>query len=153
MVLAFFGVADSAYVSQHEATGSPLICNIQSLSGCNTVTSSPYSYVFGISLAEYGIIFYGGIFVLAALELVLVDQFLRRALQGLSIFGLAVSVYSIFLQVFVIRALCVYCLGSALIILLVFIFSSLIEPLHQKRAIQRNTNIPPPSPSLPMPPS
>ncbi len=134
LLLAFCGLADSAYLAQHEVTHTPLICNIGGLSGCNIVAQSPYSRFFGIPLAEYGILFYAIVFVLAALELVIYDKLLRRVLQWLAVFGLLSSLYFEFLQIFVIGALCVYCLGSALLTLLIFVSAGFIEPLPKKKA-------------------
>lgn len=132
LLFAFFGLADSAYLTQHELSGTPLICNIQNLSGCNAVASSQYSHIFGIPLAEFGMLFYGLMFVLAALELVLFDQLLRRLLQGVSIVGLIASLYFTFLQAFVIHAFCVYCLASAFFTFAIFILASFIEPIRRR---------------------
>ncbi len=129
LILAFLGLADSAYIAQHEMSGTPLLCDINNLSGCNIVVASPYSYLFGIPIAEYGILFYSILFVLAALELVIFDQLLRRALQAISLVGVIASLYFTLMQVFVIDAFCIYCLASALIALLILIFASFIEPL------------------------
>src|ERR1035437_1690346 len=93
LFLAFCGLADSAYLAEHEINGTPLICNIQNLSGCNIVADSTYSHVFGVPLAEFGVLFYGILLVLAALELVLFDKLLRRVLQGLSLIGVISSLY------------------------------------------------------------
>jgi uncharacterized membrane protein len=131
-ILAFFGIADSAYLTQHELSGTPLLCNIQNLSGCNIVASSQYSHIFGIPLAEFGVLFYGVIFVLAALEIVIFDQLLRRVLQAVSFIGVIFSFYFTFIQVFVIGAFCIYCLVSALIALFIFILASLIEPIRRQ---------------------
>ena len=136
LILAFCGIADSAYVAEHEASGTPLICDIQNLSGCNIVAQSPYSQFLGIPLAEYGILFYGILFALAALELVVFDQLLRRVLQLLALGGLLASAYFTVIQVFVIEALCIYCLASAAIALLIFVFATLIEPLRKEPARQ-----------------
>lgn len=152
LILSFFGIADAAYVAQHEASGSPLLCNIQSLSGCNVVVGSHYSYVFGISLAVYGMLFYGIIFVLSALELVIIDQLLRRVLQALALFGIVVSLYSVVLQAFVIHAYCVYCLGSVVVTVLILVFASLIEPVHLRNRKEKNADEPKLPPVLPMPP-
>ena len=132
LILAFCGLADSAYLTQHELSGTPLLCNIQNLSGCNIVASSQYSHVFGIPLAEFGMLFYGIIFVLAALELVIFDQILRRLLQGISLIGVVFSLYFTLIQVFVIHAFCIYCFASALIALLILFFASLIEPIRKQ---------------------
>jgi len=130
LLLAFCGLADSAYLARHEINGTPLQCNIANLSGCNIVAQSPYSRLFGVPVAEYGLLFYGVIFALSALELALFDRLLRRVLQGLAIVGLLVSIAFTLLQVFVIQALCEYCVGSALIALLIFIFATRIEPVR-----------------------
>jgi uncharacterized membrane protein len=132
LVLAFCGLSDSIYLTQSEVSNTPLICNVENLSGCNIVAASQYAHLFGIPLAEYGEIFYALLFVVAALEIVFLDQLLRRVLQGLSSVGLIVSLYLTFLEIYVIHALCVYCIASAVIALLIFIFACLIEPFRKK---------------------
>jgi uncharacterized membrane protein len=134
LILAFFGLADSIYLAQHALNGTPLLCTIQSFSDCNTVVTSSYSRIFGIPIAELGVLFYSIMFVLAALELVMYDQFLRRVLQAFSLVGILASLYFMFVQTFVIRAFCVYCLASAFIALLIFIFASMIEPIKRRTA-------------------
>lgn len=155
LILAFGGLADAAYVVQHEADGVPLLCNINNLSGCNTVATSPYSHLFGVPLAEYGVLFYGIVFVLAALELIIFDRLLRRVIQGASLLGFSASLIFLLIQVFVIRALCEYCVASALIAFFIFILASFIEPM-QKGNTRQKPPIAPPSPpiapTLSMPP-
>lgn len=133
LVLAFCGLADSAYLAQHEISGTPLQCNIAHLSGCNIVAQSPYSHILGVPVAEYGLLFYGVVFALAALELVIYDRLLRRVLQGIALLGLLASIGFTLLQIFVIQALCEYCVGSATIALLIFIFATRIEPVRKRR--------------------
>lgn len=154
LILAFFGLADSIYLTQSELSNTPLLCNIQNFSGCNVVAASQYSHIFGIPLAEFGILFYATVFVLAALEIVLFDQLLRRALQGISLVGIISSLYFSFIQVFLIGAFCIYCLASAIIALLICILASMIEPI--KRRIRHSPFVDQPlSPTshLPMPPT
>lgn len=156
LIFAFFGIADSAYLAEHEANGTPLICNIQSLSGCNVVAESEYSRLFGIPLAEYGVVFYSIIFIIAAIELIAFNRLLRRVLQGMSLIGVLASLYFTFIQTFVIEAFCIYCLASAITALLIFICASFIEPI--RNGVQKNPPadpIPPPMPPpyLRMPPA
>jgi uncharacterized membrane protein len=146
LVLAFFGLADSFYLAEHAKTGAPLICTIEGLSDCNTVAASPYSRMFGIPVADFGVVFYSFVFIMAALELVLVNRQLRRMLQVLSVIGIAVSVYSTIVQKFFIKAFCVYCLVSSLITVLMLILATQIEPLRKALTPARQ-----PEP-LPMPP-
>ncbi|MFI5260719.1 MAG: vitamin K epoxide reductase family protein [Candidatus Paceibacteria bacterium] len=151
LVLAFAGLSDSAYLTQHEISGTPLLCNIQNLSGCNVVAASPFSHLFGIPLAEFGLLFYGILFVLAALELVFFDQLLRRIMQTVSALGLLASIYFTSEQIFFIGAFCIYCLASALITLLVFVLASFIEPIRMRRT--KMTDVQPAPPFLSMPPA
>lgn len=149
LVLSFFGLADSVYLSQHALNGIPLLCDIQNLSGCNIVAMSQYSHMFGIPLAEFGVLFYAIIFVLAALEIVIFDQLLRRVLQVVSFVGAIFSLYFMSVQLFVIQAFCVYCLVSALIAFLIFILASFIEPMRLTPPLAS----PPPKEGLSMPPA
>lgn len=152
LIAAFCGLANSAYLAEHEVNGTPLLCNIENLSGCNVVASSPYSHFFGIPLSEYGILFYAILFVLAAFELVIFDRLLRRVLQTAALFGLVASAYFTALQVFVINALCVYCMASALLALLIFIFAWFIEPVR-RTVFESTSETPPEPPHFAMPPS
>jgi len=153
LVLAFGGLADSVYLTQQELSGAPLICNIEGFSGCNIVAESQYSRIFGIPLAEFGVLFYSIIFILAALELFLFDRLLRRVLQAMALVGVLASLYFTFVQIFLIGAFCIYCTASAVITVLILIFASLIEPVRVR--IRRALPAAPPSapPHLPMPPA
>ncbi|MFA5744901.1 MAG: vitamin K epoxide reductase family protein [Candidatus Paceibacterota bacterium] len=142
--LAFFGLVDSIYLAQNEITNTPLICTVENLSDCNIVATSQYSRLFGIPLAEFGVAFFSIIFILAILELFVSNRLLRRFIQGCSIVGVASSVYFTFIEIFIIHALCIYCLVSAFITLLIFISASFIQPIRKSE--QEN---PPTPPSVP----
>ena len=152
LVLAFCGLADSAYLAQHEVSGAPLICTIQNLDGCNTVANSPYARMFGVPIAEYGVAFYSILFVLAALELVLFDRFLRRVLQIVSLVGVLFSLYFIFIQIYFIGAFCTYCAISAGIAFLICALASFIEPFKRRREPSLPVSPATTAPRLPMPP-
>ncbi len=132
LAFAFCGLANSAYLTQHEVDGTPLLCDVQGLTDCNVVASSPYSHIFGISLAEYGLIFYGVLFILAAIEIALPSRPIRRVVQGMALLGFLASLYFTFLQVYVINALCVYCTASALLALAIFVVALFLEPIRPR---------------------
>ena len=123
LILGFIGLADAAYLAQSELTGNPLICNIQGLSGCNIVAQSIYSHLFGIPLGIYGVGFYGLLFVLAAVELFYKESLIRKGIQALATMGILASICFVFIQVFLIKAICIYCTLSAIITLLVWLFA------------------------------
>lgn len=152
LVLAFCGLANSLYIAQHAESGIPLQCDIGTLTGCNIVAASEYSRVFGIPLAEYGVFFYGILFILAAVELMFFNRLLRRALQVIAVIAVLFSLYFTVLQAFVIDAFCIYCLASAFIALLVLVFASYIEPMVRRD--KEDTSVRPlQSPHLTMPPT
>ncbi|MEJ0053505.1 MAG: vitamin K epoxide reductase family protein [bacterium] len=126
LLAAFLGLADSVYLARSELSGAPLLCNIDGLSGCNLVAQSPYSQLFGVPLAVYGLGFYALLFILAALELAWSSSRLRKMLLALTLFGVAVSLVSLLLQLFVIQALCIYCAFSWAVALLAWLFSRLL---------------------------
>jgi uncharacterized membrane protein len=132
VILAFCGLSDSLYLAQHEAAGTPLICTVANLSGCNVVAASQYTHLFGISIADYGVMFYAFVFIIAALELFVFDQLLRRIIQAASVIGVIASLYFTCIELFVLHTVCIYCLTSAFIALLVLIFACFIEPIRKK---------------------
>lgn len=124
LVLAFLGLADAWYLADAALTGTALSCSIdglQALSGCNQVAQSAYSQFFGLPLALYGVGFYAILFAIAAILFASPLRVLYRAAIALGIIGFLLSLYFVFLQVFVIKALCVYCLGSMLISICIFL--------------------------------
>jgi len=123
LLLTFLGLADAWYLAQAALDGTALACSIQgleSLDGCNQVAQSAYSQFLGLPLALYGVGFYAALFVIAAMLFVVPKRALYRAAIVLGSIGLILSAYFVFLQVFVIKALCIYCLASMLIALLIF---------------------------------
>ncbi|MDB5265698.1 MAG: Vitamin epoxide reductase [Parcubacteria group bacterium] len=123
LVLTFLGLADAWYLTQAALNGTALACSftgLQALSGCNQVAQSPFSHFLGLPLALYGVVFYVVLFVIAAVLFVVHARMLYRATIALGIIGFVLSLYFVFLQIFVIKALCVYCLASMVIALFIF---------------------------------
>ena len=132
LALAFLGIADSSYLLQAKVEGTALMCDLGALSGCNAVAESPYSMVFGIPIAAYGVAFYSALFLVAALELIVFHRRARQVIQVFAAFGLAASAYFTLLQLFVIQAVCIYCIASAAISALIFLCAFFIEPISPK---------------------
>ena len=94
--------------------------------GCETVQTSPFSRFLGLEVALYGVV---GYLVLLVLSM---DTLRRpaaanssRLLLILSGAGLAFTIYLTYLELFVIKAICRWCVGSAVIITLIFIVALL----------------------------
>lgn len=140
VILSFVGLTNTFYLVQAHISGEPLNCSF--LSGCNAVAASPYSTVLGVPLASWGVLFYFGIFVIAATMLMV----RARTLSHFFVFGTAVgflaSLYFTYLQVFVIEAVCIYCLLSAALSTMLLILALWIIKLP-KQNTQYTDLIPP----------
>jgi uncharacterized membrane protein len=111
-VLSLLGLADALYLTIEHLTGQTVRCTI--LSGCSEVLSSQYALVAGIPLAAVGAAAYFTVFSLAVLAL-FGYRIAGKTLTPLVIAMFFVSVWLFYLQAFVIRQFCQYCLISALI--------------------------------------
>ena len=111
-VLSLLGLADALYLTIEHLTGQTVRCTI--LSGCSEVLSSQYAVVAGMPLAAVGAAAYFAVFSLAILAL-FGYRIAGRILTPLVIAMFFVSVWLFYLQAFVIRQFCQYCLFSAAI--------------------------------------
>jgi uncharacterized membrane protein len=120
-VLSLLGLADALYLAIEHVTGQSVRCTI--LAGCSAVLSSPYAVVAGIPLAAIGAAAYFAVFSLAILTLFGYSS-AGKLMRVLVVLMFLVSLWLIYLQAFVIREFCQYCLLSALITttLLVVVF-------------------------------
>ncbi len=124
LVLSFLGLADAWYLTQSALTGTALSCDIgAALDGCNIVAQSPYSKLFGLPLALYGVGFYALVFALTASLFVWHARALYRFAVWLGIVGVLMSAVFLAIQFFLIKALCIYCLASAAITLFIWVAS------------------------------
>jgi uncharacterized membrane protein len=111
-LLSLLGLADALYLTIEHLTGQSVKCTI--LSGCSEVLSSQYAVVAGIPLAAVGAAAYFSVFSLAILALFRYHT-AGKILAPLVIAMFFVSVWLFYLQAFVIRQFCQYCLISAAI--------------------------------------
>jgi uncharacterized membrane protein len=118
--LALVGIADAFYVAQASYTGQPL--RELFIEGANTVLNSPHARILGLPLSYFGLVYYLYMFALAAL--LAFDPFSRGLRIGAVLYaaiGVASSIYFMYLQLGFIRAVCIYCLISAVTTLLLLV--------------------------------
>ena len=111
-VLSLVGLADALYLTVEHVTGQSVKCTI--ISGCSEVLSSSYAVVAGVPLAAIGAAAYFSVFSLAILA-AFGYRFATRLLRPLVAAMFFVSLWLVYLQAFVIREFCQYCLLSAAI--------------------------------------
>ncbi|MBI4096108.1 MAG: vitamin K epoxide reductase family protein [Candidatus Levybacteria bacterium] len=121
LLLSIAGFFDSAYLTilHYENIIPP--CTIAK--GCETVLTSQFSTIFGIPIALFGSLYFlVSIFLLLLIFQKRADNFLSY-FKLLSFSGVIVSVILIYIQTFVLRAFCQYCLLTEAIIFTIFILS------------------------------
>lgn len=113
-VVSLIGLADATYLTIEHITGQSVRCTI--VSGCSEVLSSRYATVGGMPLALVGAAAYFTVFALATLA-AFGYKFAGPLLSLLVGLMVLVSLWLIYLQAFVIRSFCQYCLLSAAVTL------------------------------------
>jgi uncharacterized membrane protein len=119
-VLAAAGLLISAYLSWVHFVGVDPVC-VGGSGGCETVQSSRYATVLGVPVAVLGIIGYAGLLLSAAMrsEVGVYLGFL------FALVGTLFSAYLTYLEIFVIHAICQWCVASASIMVAALICASL----------------------------
>lgn len=112
--VSLIGLADAIYLTVEHLSGRSVRCTI--VQGCSEVLSSPYASFRSIPLALIGAIAYFTVFSLATLA-----AFGYKTAGKLLVFVIAgmflVTLWLVYLQAFVIKAFCQFCLLSALVTL------------------------------------
>jgi len=117
IVLAFLGIADSAYLAWKHFRKQPLVCPIGDK--CEAVTESKWSTIFGIRNEILGILYY--IAILVGAFLIFYNYRIENYLLIFSGFGLAYSIFLTYIQSRIIKSYCFYCLVSAFLSLLILL--------------------------------
>jgi uncharacterized membrane protein len=113
-LLSLLGLADALYLTVEHVTGQSVQCTI--ISGCSEVLSSRYAVVAGVPLAAIGAAVYFCVFSLATLA-AFGYRIAATLLTPLVVWMFLFTLWLIYLQAFVIREFCQYCLLSAAITL------------------------------------
>jgi uncharacterized membrane protein len=109
-IVSLIGLGDAIFLTIQDITGETLRCTI--ISGCSEVLSSKYAHVGPIPLAAIGAFAYFVFFSLAILA-AFGYGFVRPILLIIVSFMFLATLWLLYLQGFVIRHFCQYCLLSA----------------------------------------
>lgn len=127
-ILSLFGLAVSAFLFYEYTFTGPIFCPTGQ--GCNIVRASPYSTFLGISIPILGVFFYLTMAMLAVVHThELPRKFIHRLQLAGSIIGFGFGVYLTYLEAFVIRAFCFWCVIS-FIISLIILLAILLRKQH-----------------------
>lgn len=131
-VLDIIGLAIASYLAIVEVGGGVPVCG--PLKGCETVAQSEYSRIGGVPVAVYGVGLSLILFSLAIAWWRTNLYGLLLAHYGLSLAGVIFEVYFMYIQIAVIKAVCVWCTSYGLSLILRFVIA-LVVWLRQPRPV------------------
>ena len=120
IILAFslVGILDASYLAAKHYQEASVICSV--IEGCDKVTTSVYSTLGGMPVALFGVIYYFLILIFMIWYLWNRNEKNFERLLRISVFGFLASLWFTYLQIFIIKAICLYCLVSAFASIAIF---------------------------------
>jgi uncharacterized membrane protein len=124
-ILAVIGLGVALYLTYVETSEAMAICG--PVGDCNTVQSSPYARLFGFfPVGLLGALGFAAMLAAWGWRHWRSDKLAKLAgpaLFGMALFGTVFSIYLTYLELFVIHAVCIWCLSSAVIMALLLLLT------------------------------
>jgi len=135
IVLCAAGVVVAAILTSFHFSAEATAALCTAAGGCETVNTSSYSTVAGIPIALIGL---GGYVIIGALAFIstrdwTIGEKAPLAVFGFSLIGVIYSAYLTYLELFVIHAVCLWCVASALLMTAIWVIS--LVGLLQRRQL------------------
>jgi uncharacterized membrane protein len=129
IAISVLGIAIAGYLTYVHYAGISPVCEIAH--GCEKVQTSEWSKVAGVPVAVLGLLGYVGI--LAAL--LVPGEAAMTAAAGLAVVGAGFSAYLTYREVFTIEAICIWCVASAVLMVLLAILTVARLARHEPAAL------------------
>ena len=126
--LALLGLVDSSYLTWIKLANAAYTCS--NIGDCETVNNSSYAVVGGIPIAALGAAAYTVILLMLLLDRRPSGRSepLRFGVFGLSLAGTLYSAYLTYVEVAILKAICPFCVASAVILTALLVLSILRLP-------------------------
>lgn len=121
IIFSFSGFLDATYLTVSHYAGTELNCTLTQ--GCGEVTTSKYSTIGSIPVALLGALYYFTILISSFVYLDTKNELSKKIISILPFTGFIASIYFVSLQLFVIHAICQYCMVSAITSTILFILA------------------------------
>jgi len=124
LIFAFLGLSDAIYLLIIKLSSNKALC-VPGLGDCWSVNNSIYSEWNGIPISVFGMLAYVSIILLLTLlnRVSFLKNFNHIFVLGISLIGFIFSIYLTYLQIAVIKAICPFCIISAITMTTVFVLS------------------------------
>ncbi len=124
--LAVAGIGIASYLSYVHYAHQTIVCG--GLGSCETVNTSKYAELMGVPVALLGGVLYV-LLLLVAVRWLLAGPYLAApAAWAIALGGFLFSVYLTYLELFVIDAICLWCVASACVLTAALIVTSTALP-------------------------
>lgn len=125
LVLALIGLIDSLYLTWIKISHTEALC-LPGIGNCDIVNNSRYAEIMGIPVAALGASAYLTILLVLGIgwRYPSGKEFANLALFGLTLAGTGYSGYLTYLEFAIIKAICPFCLLSAIVMGLLFIIAT-----------------------------
>jgi uncharacterized membrane protein len=133
VLVTILGTLDALYLLIFKLTGNSHMC--LGNGGCHDVNFSSYSEIYGIPVSVFGLSAFIAILCILILEgrLKIAKENGPLAIFGISLGGVIFTAYLTYLEIYVIRAICPFCVASAIFIIFLFILAII-------RLVKQTTN-------------
>ena len=115
--VALAGLGIATYLTVVHYTGGDPVCAVAH--GCATVQQSDYAALAGVPVALLGVLGYLGVLAALARD----GEAWRTAAAFLSLAGLAFSGWLTYVEVGILDAICIWCVGSAICMVLLTVLT------------------------------
>lgn len=132
--LSAAGFLDAVYLTFKHYAENSAACLIDS--GCNEVLSSHYGQFFGIPVGLIGAVYYFSLLFLITIFLLRGNPKILYLILPLTFVGFLISGYFVYLQLFIIKSICYYCMFSAAASTGLFILSLLLIIKHLFKSLK-----------------
>lgn len=122
--VSLVGFADAAYLTAKHYAGAIPPCSLTN--GCETVLTSPYATLGNIPISLIGALYYFLLFIAGIIYIDTKNEHILKSAAYFTAIGFFTSAILVILQVFVIKALCLYCLASAATSTILFILGVIL---------------------------
>jgi uncharacterized membrane protein len=119
LVLALIGLGIATYLTYVHYAGLKVLC--LSSGGCETVQASAYAKLAGIPVAVLGLVGYVGILLSLAVR----GELGRIGGFAIALIGFGFSMYLTYRELFTIKAICQWCVSSAVLMTLLAILTAI----------------------------
>jgi uncharacterized membrane protein len=127
LVLSLVGIGVAGYLTYVHYEGLKVLC--LSSGGCETVQASRYAKLGGVPVALLGLLGYIGILISLAIR----GELGRIAAFGIALIGFGFSMYLTYRELFTIKAICQWCVSSAVLMTVLLVLTT-IRVLRQAPA-------------------